>query len=327
MTRSRPGFTLIEALVSLGVVALLAAILVPAVQHVRESARRTACQNNLRQAAAAVELHDSSQQRMPPLWHGSFLPQPRHAIDEFHFHSWRTAILPQLGMAAFAMKIDLALPATDPSNQPNLNVPLPIFLCPSNANPRRNVPDIWRYNDGAFPVEVVGTAARADYEAIGGVASDELPLAGGNLFTNTRYGVWGEPRYAWTLLKSLGYRAARLSDASDGLSNTLLIAERAGRPDYYEGGELKNPFPYRETDPGADHHQAAWGVSTHFAWLLNGPEQSINQRNSDGIYSFHRGGANVAMADTSTRFLAEATDPQVLAALISRADGDVAELP
>ena len=87
-------------------------------------------------------------------------------------------------------------------------------------------------------------------------------------------------------------------------------------------GRTENPYPY-VGDPGPpDSQQAAWGISTNFWWVVFWHEQFVNQTNATGIYGFHPGGANVAFADGSVRFLTDSTSPDVLTAMATRADGD-----
>ena len=283
------------------------AILIPAVQNVRETARRNTCQNNLRQLALAIQAHESSHKAIPSLYFGTFLKQPRNAFDEFHFHSWRTAILPQLEQNSLYQRINLNLPATDALNQANLNTAIAVFECPSTNNHNTVVPDIYAFNDGAIPTKKIGTAARNDYEAIAGVHFPPTPPAMGSAdLRGIRFGVWGEPQYNPNTGKSLGYRMTRFRDVSDGLSNTMLVAERAGRPDLYRRGKPVDPYPNSRPDMGMDHHQAAWGISTHIWWLVFQHDQAINDTNATGLYSFHPSGANVAFADGSecNRFFA-----------------------
>jgi prepilin-type N-terminal cleavage/methylation domain-containing protein len=325
MRRRRPGLTLIEFLIVVSIIGLLLALLVPAVQSSREAARRTMCANQLRQIDEAVLRHATVGGMLPSLYNGSFLPRPRAAVDEFHFHSWRSAILPLIEQSATYSSLNLELPSTTPPNQTGLNVQVAAFLCPSTSNDNVNVPDILEWNDGKIPAKPVGTAARSDYEAVGGVS---VPMRLGtdpDLTPVTQYGAWGEPTYDLATGAALRYRKARLADVVDGMSHTLLIAERAGRPDFYRKGEPADPYPYSGPTKGPDYHQAAWGISTHFAWLVYPEWQPVNYTNSTGSFSFHPG-ANVALGDGSVRFLTESTAPAILKALATRAGAEVVGL-
>jgi hypothetical protein len=324
MRGRRNGITLVETLVVLGIIGLLLAILIPAVQHARESGRRVTCQNNLKQIVLGIFNHESAHALLPSLYNGTPLTQPRNALDEFHFHSWRTALLAQLEKAALLDQIDQSLFATDPANQASLNIHVAIFLCPSTSNPHSVVPDIFAFNDGGrLPIHKVGTAGRSDYEAIGGVS---FKPSGTTDLQNIKFGAWGEPRAYYPFQTTNTFRTPRLRDLSDGQSNTMLVAERAGRPDWYRRGKAVDPYPYSTPGTGMDHHQAAWGISTHFWWLVLWHEQSINENNANGIYSFHASGAYVGLADGSVRFLSESMDQEALNALATRSSGEVESL-
>lgn len=322
MHSPRRGVTLIEVLVVVGIIALLLAILVPAVQHAREAARRTTCRNNLRQIGLAIQSHESAHRSLPSLYNGTFLKRPPTVFDEFHYHSWRTAILPQLEQSVLHRQFALDHPATVARNQAPINVDVPTFLCPSVANYNANVPEIFEFNDGKIPVNEAGTAARSDYEAVLGVHIPAIaPRGGSSDLAGVRFGVWGEPIYKQTGA-IVRYRSATLRDVSDGLSNTMIVGERAGRPDYFRRGQPDMPYPY-PPEQGPDHHQAAWGISTHVWWLIFAHGQAVNETNGTGLYGFHASGAHVALADGSVRFLSERASPEVLSALATRSAGDI----
>jgi prepilin-type processing-associated H-X9-DG protein/prepilin-type N-terminal cleavage/methylation domain-containing protein len=322
MKNNRIGFTLIEVLVVIFIIGVLIAMLLPAIQSSRETSRRTTCQNNVRQIAVALQSHEARRGRLPSLYNGSFLPQPRDGMDEFHFHSWRSAILGELEQSSIFESIHWSLPASDPKNQTAINCAIPVFICPSTSNTHTIVPEVFDFND---PATSVGTAARSDYEAIGGVRvtvpGSPLPNPEFDL-SDVRFGAWGEPKYNPATGKSLSYRKARFAAITDGLSHTLLVGERGGRPDHFERGRAENPYPYAGTPNPPDSQQAAWGISTNFWWFVFWHEQFVNQTNDTGIFGFHPGGANVAFADGSARFLTDSTSPVVLTAMATRAEGD-----
>jgi len=214
-------------------------------------------------------------------------------------------------------QIDFSLPATVASNQANLNTSLSVFVCPSTKIRNDIVPDIYEFNNGALPVNIIGTAARSDYEAIAGVNYNVNVANHGGV----RFGPWGKVQYRANL-DPVSYDPGKFASVSDGLSNTILIGERAGRPDWHRRGREVDSYPYSNSDYAIDHYQAAWGISTHFWWLVFNRDQGINETNARGIYSFHHAGANVGLTDGSVRFLSDTIDQEALNALITRSAGD-----
>uniref|UniRef100_UPI003561C038 DUF1559 family PulG-like putative transporter n=1 Tax=Novipirellula sp. TaxID=2795430 RepID=UPI003561C038 len=243
----------------------------------------------------------------------------RTTMDEFHFHSWRVALLPELDQTSLFGNVDFSGPATVAANQDVLNTSIPVFLCPSTPNANALVPDIYAFNDGKPPKQYVGTATRSDYEIIGGVNYGDGPDSA-SIVLDVAYGPWGEPKYDIATFDVQTVREARLRDITDGQSSTILVAERAGRPDLYKHDAAVKPHPN-----GMDHFQAAWGVSASYPWLIPSHEETVvNASNDKGIYGFHSGGAYACFADGSVRFLAESSDTAVINALITRSHGDIA---
>lgn len=323
MMRDRRALTLIELLAGLGVVAILFALLLPAVQHVRESARRVQCQDNLRQTVLAVQMSHDGYRRIPSLYNGSYrynnldLSEPRNYWEELHFHSWQTAILPQLELSALYGRIDLSRAASDPSNQENANFESSVFVCPSASNPTQSVRVL-------APDRVEGTAARTDYEAIGGVPisvdSEEVNGVSMHIYTHAAPGAWGLPRKALNGASDISYAGVEVTDfddVRDGLSQTVMVGEIAGRPDVYSRGKLKQVH----NNAGGRISRPAWAISGSYPGILLDRDTGVNQSNRGGIFSFHAGGANVAFADGSVRMIRESTDSKVVVAMATRAGG------
>lgn len=113
------GVTLVELLVVMAIIAILIGITIPAVQTIRESARRTSCKNNLRQIGVALSSYHMRHDQLPPGW------------ESEGTWSWWIHILDDLEQGAMADKIDRGLHLTDPSFDEIRSQPLPIAVCPS----------------------------------------------------------------------------------------------------------------------------------------------------------------------------------------------------
>src|SRR5262245_40088093 len=114
------GFTLVEMLAAIAIVAVLAGLLLPAVQVAREMARRMRCQNNLHHLGVALLGFESLQGRLPAGRDAELSRQ----------HSWATAILPQLEQSAVYQQYDFHKAWKDPANQRAATANVAIFRCP-----------------------------------------------------------------------------------------------------------------------------------------------------------------------------------------------------
>src|SRR6476646_7604994 len=115
----RNGFTLIELLVVIAIIAILIALLVPAVQKVREAAARTQCQNNLKQIGLAIHGYHDGYKHLPP---GS-------DSKGISVHAY---ILPYIEQDNIFKRVNFTASYSDPTNAIPETTQVPIFDCPSD---------------------------------------------------------------------------------------------------------------------------------------------------------------------------------------------------
>ncbi len=317
------GLTLVELLVVIAIIGILVALLLPAIQAARESARKTQCQNNLKQTALALHAFHNANKNLPSHYNGTSLPFPLKERNLFHTHSWRAVLLPYLEHSALHDSIDWQALATDRENESVATTVVPTYICPSGAAPSSSMEwwglrHEWQSLDDTYPV------VRSDYDGLAGIWVIFEDPPNGTLDGDTKYlrwSVWGSATFdngtaSGNLIR---YRAGKFREVSDGLSNTIILVERGGRPFHMVDGHPKvttdNPNAYYGG-------QAGWSASNTFLYRINYRDVGVNHDNDHGIYSDHAGGAYVVLADGSVTFLSESTDIATLAKMIGRSDGE-----
>lgn len=296
---SRRGITLIELLVVIAIIGILIAMLLPAVQAARQASWRNSCKNNLRQIGIAAMNYESACKGLPPRCQ-VFSP----------YRGWGVVILPYLEQETVAHRYDFDLDFYDPGNGGAVSTPLPVFSCAANPGAGRivNLVDVNGNQTGAL-------GAEGDYFAPNCVDAFWWPPAAKALAADELEA----PAMAHNVPRPL-------SSITDGLSNTLLISELAGRPDYWIGGvrQASNAnlrFPYW-WGPWASYNSAIYKT-----WSDDGQTPggfcTINCNNSWGIYSFHVAGANALFVDGSVHFLHVSLNRDVFAGIVTRTGGEV----
>lgn len=334
-SRQRSAFTLIELLVVIAIIAVLLALLLPGVQKARDAAARTQCQNNLKQIA--LGLHN---------YHDTFkvFPQnlrPPTASTASVRERWFTHILPFIEQEALGNAYDPTTNWDSATNLPITSVQLAIAQCPSAANstrldnnPAASAPFGWGTNNP--PVVAV-----TDYAGVYGV-HPAFSAATGIVPANP-YGV---------ITNSLGADPypVTITDIRDGTSHTILVAESAGRPFLFNQGGVQQGLDLTQhgvngggwsrpaseiwiigfadkggTIPGGSFTiNAANGLDATGVYPLTVPAgAALGTDGSGQIFGFHAGGANIALADGSVRMLTSNVAPAIIAALATRANGDV----
>jgi prepilin-type N-terminal cleavage/methylation domain-containing protein/prepilin-type processing-associated H-X9-DG protein len=324
-SRAARAFTLVELLVVIAIVGALVALLLPAVQQAREAARRTACQNNLRQLSVAALNFELAERQFPPGVEQNGFP----VAPVYRGSSLFVYLLPWLEETNTARTWDFADPLNNTvgGRQARIATVLPTLVCPSDWIDVNPVLDQgWYYGLTSYG----GNGGSRSY-------SPELATVDG-LFHTT--GGASQPL--------ANQRAVRARDVSDGLSRTLLLGERS-----HDDANLE-----QFATIGWAHSLKTWGW-----WGPSGGRKSIGHVSMSGLAdinyrlpfgpggaaaadppvtdgvslagyvdqrlcafgSEHPGGANLAMADGAVRFFTNDTPRATLQALATRAGGEVVE--
>jgi prepilin-type N-terminal cleavage/methylation domain-containing protein/prepilin-type processing-associated H-X9-DG protein len=297
MTQPRKALTLIELLVVIAIIAVLIGLLLPAVQKVREAAARLQCSNNLKQIGLAFHNYLGANGRFPP---GNVNgPLPELGIKNDVQHGNIPFLLPFLEQEALAKSYNRNVNWYDPGNQLAVPTPLKVVQCPSAGRDPVGVPDPERQ----------GSYAYSDYAGF-----REVPQA-----IVDRYYITRPAQRDSALHGVMVIGMFRIGDIADGSSNTILYAEDAGRPYLWHGGrQVQGTLIYG----GAwASRNLIWGERTEkdpAPWPC-----ALNCTNDREVYSFHPGGANAVFADGSVHFLNAGMSIHTLAALVTRAGGEV----
>src|SRR5688572_22487810 len=127
----RKGFTLIELLVVIAIIAVLIALLVPAVQKVRAAAARTQCRNNLKQIGTAFHNYHATHNRFPPGFSARAASIDGPGLGAGW--GWAAHLLPYVEQEGLHRKIDFTKDITHAANAQARITSLPVFLCPSDS--------------------------------------------------------------------------------------------------------------------------------------------------------------------------------------------------
>jgi len=284
------GFTLVELLVVIAIIGILIGMLLPAVQQVRESARRASCQNKIRQVGLAAHSYESSRGHLPP---------PKLGVGEFNFlGSTFVILLPFVDQQGRYDQYDIDAPIDDPNNAELTSDTLDIYLCPSM---QRNSNASTQFGEGSYIINYATTFRPSTAEVDG--AFEQIPEN-------------GQDKYQF------GFEAF-----ADGTSNTFFFGEidnsivtdfsndfggfYSWASGYWGNSQshLEGTFNLKEPVPAPTNPLG-----------LGGSAQTLPFRT---FRSDHPTGVNFCFVDGSTRFVSDSVSPEVLHAAATRDGGEV----
>lgn len=313
---TKSAFTLVELLVVIAIIGILIAMLLPAVQAVREAARRTQCANNVKQQSLAMLNYESAHQKLPP-----GVSFPSHAM-------WSAFTLPYAESNSLYQTIDFEAGFSDVSaaNQSNLqilSVNIHYMFCPSS-----NVPE--KQFDSLIGIDRSPSCYIACSSGLLNREAGEFPWAG--MDANEKFPASDGVFYANSQTTFAGI--------SDGTSSTVLLGETLPDQDirgfdaagddqkvdhwYIGSRELDSMESIAKTGGKSGENSECLGsTACRINSLLLGDQTTIDEKEL-AFGSRHSGGANIGFVDGHVQHVADSIDTTIWSNIGTRAGGEVA---
>jgi prepilin-type N-terminal cleavage/methylation domain-containing protein len=308
LVRKRFGFTLVELLVVIAIIGILVALLLPAIQAAREAARRTQCNNRLKQIALALHNYHDTIGRLPFATicyiNGASPGQSTNSRQ-----SWYHMILPFVEQAAYYEEIRPRIETNQfPGGWPEASVIIDGFMCPSDPVGPKTVNQ--GFHGNYLPCHGSGTAGS------GAGITDGIfyPLS-----------------------------KTKLTDITDGTSNTVMLGEIRLQRDGIPAEGIGNVVCGSPHDLRGRYHNTFHGNATfttmrspntpvgdacqYCAGTTNVPCRACVSSNEEiHARSWHAGGVQAALADGSVRFISDNINQATFQALGTRSGGEAVNI-
>jgi prepilin-type N-terminal cleavage/methylation domain-containing protein/prepilin-type processing-associated H-X9-DG protein len=326
--KRRHAFTLVELLVVIAIIGTLIALLLPAVQKIRQAAARLQCGNNLRQMGLALHDYHDSYQVLPPDFI-SKLANPKwkmppgqcnaEAPDLGPGWSFLALMLPFLEQDNLYRSIHLDLQITDPLNQDARRTIVRTYLCPAD-----DAPDSIKVQDCGNPPK----AANMPLAMTDAAPCSYVGCLGGGRADNPDYGCSEYQPFSGVFHRN---SKVRLTDITDGTSSTIGVGERNGHfvestwagviPNHevlYNSSTKPQPYNLNLT-PCQNFRPSITAILAHSR------QYTVNASNGSpaSFHSSHSDGGNFLFMDGHIKFIPNAIALNVLRAMCTRADHEV----
>ncbi|MEQ1902609.1 MAG: DUF1559 domain-containing protein [Pirellulaceae bacterium] len=334
----RKAFTLTELLVVIAIIGILIGMLLPAVQAVRESARRTSCKNNLRQISVAILNYESARQHFPK----SYAAMAGVSTPVVEQWSFRARILQYLEATNLHDLVDFSVPYNSQLHVAATRVAP--FLCPSEINDvvrvnssgiERDYPanysanmgtwKIWNPNDGTVGDGAFHVNSKYSTAHFRDGMSNTLMLAEVKAYTPYLRNSNEDPGSIPPTSRSF---AETFTAAPGDINMGANLMQNSGQTEWADGLCHQSGFtttftpntvvPYVHNGIGFDIDYVSYREGTHVARVAYG---AITSR------SYHSGLVNIGLMDGSVHTLGENVDHRIWRSMGTRSGGELDGLP